>query len=391
MGLFGGNPDKGLYTGDAPVSMPGTGGQAPQRYVGQQYIDYARDPAQRTAAPGLVPAHPKKGRAGAVVGAAIVVGVLALGGALLFTASVDKSATVSRGGSAGGATGLSDVPDEAGRGAMGEPATVEIFGARYAITPKVAFAEPGRGFAYSTPDDQPQLLISTDIERLDTGSDPTGPTGLNWTFDTQDGDTVNAELAPTYHPNLALISLAGGESTGGYLVFGTDATAGVLRFTSGFSGETLAAWEITSETMKTVIGTFGDPVWADISIPRFTVAVDEPYRLVAGDPELRVPPQSGQYLMFDVHVVPNKGSSGYLGSLGSRSFAFVPAGSATDDDAFAGAIDVTLLATARSLDMATLNADSELHSTIAFDTDATAGTLYFFNGADWALIDWPVG
>lgn len=391
MGLFGGNPDKGLYTGDAPVSMPGRGGQPPQRYAGSQRIDHddhAVRPSQRDAAPGIIAARPKKSGSGTAVVVLFFLGILVAGFVMFAQSSTEKSASPDQAVTevVGGDSGDADTVE---RRAMTESATVTYFDATFAITPKAAFAQPGRGYADATPDDEPELLISTGIQRLDDGSKPTGPTVFNWKFDTPDGVTIDAEIVPTYYPKLDVVSLAGGESDSGYLVFRTNATEGALRFTS-FSGDTLASWDITSDWIGTVVGNLGEPVWADISIPRFTVAAAEPHRVASGGPELRTPPESGHYLLFDIDIVANKGASGALGLVDRESFGFLPDGTATAEDDFAGLVLPAYGAVDGTLSTIAIGTGSAEHATLAFDTDATDGWLYFFNAGGWALIKWPV-
>lgn len=409
MGLFGRNPDKGLYTGDAPASMPGLRGAHPTRYTGPDHVDHV-DHAVRpsmvpTGAPGILPTKPDaaRGTGGVVVGSLATVALI-VGGIFFFTARSEAPARSVGPGTTAGDLALADPghvmdPDpQAGdaadatieAGGFGDAATVAYMTAWFEVTPRVAFAQPGRGFAYATANDGPQLLVSARIARVDDGADPTGPMSFNWKFVTPDGTMVDAELLPTYHPNLANVNLVGGEATGGYLVFDTDATEGTLHFVGSFGGATQATWAIASRTMTTMAGELGEEVWPDISIPRFTVRAENPRAVTAADPGVWRDPASGAYLLVDVTLTPNEGSSGYLGGIDGRSFGFVPDGTATADDPFAGEVSPEASAMAGALGAAVITADRVVEGTLVFDTAARSGTLYFFNGGDWAIAKWAI-
>src|SRR5690606_327514 len=96
--------------------------------------------------------------------------------------------------------------DQAAPAALGDTLIVGFADSSYAITPLDAIGQPGLGFAHTTRDDEPRLLVAASVERLGTATDQTGPSAVNWKFETADGDLVDAELIPTYRPHLARTS-----------------------------------------------------------------------------------------------------------------------------------------------------------------------------------------
>ncbi len=265
---------------------------------------------------------------------------------------------------------------------LGEPVSIRTADAAYDITVFGAEAQTGGGWGYDSAGSSAVLVVDAQITRTDTGADPVGFTGWNWSVVGTGGDRVTGNIISHFLPSLDGPELVGGQTARGYVTFDTAVTTTPLTVAGGPAGAGLATWQLTASTPRPVDGVIGEPARAELSRPGFTVKIGVAEVVATDDPRIGYRPQSGQYLVLPVEFAGVDGTQGHLGTVDSNRFVFVPDAAPALQPTFGGVDDAFSFV---SLDAATPGQGS-----LAFDTAATTGRLDLRDQADRAIITWRI-
>ncbi len=390
-------PGDGLYRGDAPVSVPGVGDQAPSPYRTPSESDPPRpveSPAHRWDPPGGAPPGSAAGplpvmpgppagvvmvdarRAGARrrpaagCGLIVVLVVAVVTGLVVFAAVRSGPSTI-----ADPQVPATEV------GAVDVPVTVTYDGASLRMTVTGVQAQPGSG--WDQPTGEPTLLVSMAIERVDDGSAAVFLPFVDWTFlPTGGGAPADVDIVSGFEPDLTSVSLDAGGSTAGYLAFTTGAGAGRLQLAGRWSDDPpLAAWDLTAGPAVAAAGSVGVPVRPQIGLPPFTVTLDSTAWADRTLADAWQPPASGSFLVADLTVASTGGE--FSEWVEDESFVFVPAGG---QPVAVAAPDV--VSSARSFASVAAGGTAPLRA--VFDTAVAAGTLEMHDAAGRTMVSWPV-
>ncbi len=402
MGLLRRRRDaQGLYRGDSPVSAPGFDGAAPAAYLPQPADSAptiapdtleAALTATATDQPALTPtaltptdrpAPPASGarRRRSVRGClvSLIIASVLIGGVAFAVLKVANAVDQAVGSPGRERTPVEPTP-------VGAPVTVGIDAGTFEVTVFGASAQPGASWSAAFRGDTPQLIVESQLRRIDAGADAIRVPGWNWSVAEPGSsaldDAVTGDIITSFEPGLDGPELTGGQAVRGFLSFHTDLSTATLSLRDGPAGDTLAAWELSATRPQVVAGTVGTPAQGEISRPGFTVTVDHPRTVGTGNPDVYRRPTSGRYLLVELSVAPNAGVSSSLGLIERESFVFV-----TDDGADlvpeSGAVS-------DALSLLSVSTDGPEHAVLAFDTAATAGTLQLLDRAGRVIITWRI-
>lgn len=324
-------------------------------------------------------AERKTSKLGCLLIAIPVIGALAGAGFGIYAAVKGSSAVQQAIDSVSGAA-----PDgrHLGNTALGEPIAIRTSDASYRITVFGAVSQPADAWGYARAGADPKLVVDAEITRTDTGAEPIEFTGWNWSVIGSKGERVTGDIITNYQPSLDGPELVGGQTARGYLTFDTAVTDTALTVAAGPIGAGLATWQISATRPAGVAAAIGEAAMAEISRPGFTVTIDAPEVIAAGDARIGHRPVSGQYLVFPVTFTAVPGTTNHLGNVDSRAFVFVPDAAPAMFPEFSG-VD-------GAFSFVSIGAAKPEQGFLAFDTAATAGTLQLRDGADRAVITWRI-
>ena len=435
--MFGRKKDQGLYTGDAPVSMPGFDGAEPTEYgtaqpspwYGQSTTTpydqapaapYAQAPAPEfgsppgapypvppppftalgsqqmplayqadlLARPELLTGVPGRSTRRTRPIAAWIVGPLVLLVVCAIAVALISHRSTGTGTSSSPPVGATSKPTGPPTAAIGQPVAVDYDGSPVQITVTGATVQPGQSWAYANTSSTPVLLVEVDIRRTDAGGSQLEIRGWDFTFTPSEGSSVPGDIIGDYEPAIDDITLAAGHSVHGYLSFSTGARSGAISFEPLGSFTPEITWSLEAKVPAPVQGALGRPVHGVVSAPPFTVTLTKPRTVTRTSKEVTGKPTSGHYLVLDVAVAPTAITADQtdLGTLSIKNFQFRPQGST----AATAPVTASRVPESRDLWTLVLTPGQPVNSLLAFDTAATAGTVVLVDGGNNQVISWSV-